>query len=314
MKKYLTKILLFILLFFTLFAVLITVSNKIVLNRNFNVSQTEGNLLILKPNTHYDIIFIGNSHARNFSRHNNHKLVEGILNKKIFNLGKTGGRCGTNEYLFYLQYNFSKGITADTIIHNIFSQMLYGSFSNHASNTFNDEPFSMNFFLQYLAYPYAQNKYQRLFYYLRSKSSRKWFKMQTFSLKAKTDSLTYIDSIAIQEGIEKAYKDGFDKEVFNRAANITEELIKTAQNNGSAIIFITTPTLFGDWPHQEDIASFMFEMNKKYGTKYFNFANCINNPHLYYDNHHLNTKGIEYFTEKFLKPALEQNDSTYLVY
>ena len=314
MRKFIFKITFFTFAIIILFFVLIFITSKIVKNRGFNNSQTESVLLVMKPKTHYDLMFIGNSHARNFSRHNNHERVEKILNKKIFNIGKSGGLCGNNEYLFYMNYCFSKNITADTIIHNIFSQMLYDNFTNKASNTFNDEPFSLNFLVHYVNYPYAQNRWQRLFYYLRSKISKKWLKTQPFSIKERNDSLLFIDSAAIEKGFKRAYKDGFDTVVFIRNAKITEELIKTAQKNGSTIIFITTPTLFGDWPHHEDIVDFMGDMNKKYGVKYYDFASCVKNPHLFYDHHHLNTKGIVYFTEKYLKPALENGDSTYLVH
>lgn len=314
MKKFIIKILVFLaIIFVLLFAIIITTS-QIVKSRNFNNSQTESNLLVLKPNTHYDIIFLGNSHARNFARHNNHQRVEKILNKKILNLGKIGGSCGNNEYLFYLKYCYSKNITADTIIQNIFSQMLFAKFNNVASNTFEDEPLSFKFLIQYINYPYAQNKWQRIFYYLRSKISIQWITMKPFSTDAKTDYLKAIDNEVIQKGFKKTFADGFDRSNFNRSCTITEELIKTAQDNGSTIIFITTPTLFGDWPHQQDVVDFMQKMNKNYNIKYFDFAGCMTNPAYFYDHHHLNTKGVVYFTEKFLKPALQMNDTTYLVH
>jgi len=314
MKKFILKILLFIVLLFTIFLINIYISSIKVQNRNFNNSQTESNLLVLRPNSHYDIIFIGNSHARNFSRHNNHQRVKKILNRRILNLGQSGAYCGNNEYLFYLNYIYSKNITADTIIHNLFSQMLFMPTSNIVSNTFVGEPFKFDFFLKYLFYPYAQNKWLKMFYYIKSKSSKKWAKTKPYSLKSKTDSLLKIDSVAINKGLKYAYERGFDTNIFNRSCKITEKLIQTAQKNGSAIIFITTPTLFGDWPHHDDIVGFMSEMHDKYGIKYFNFANCIDNPNLFYDHHHLNTKGIVYFTKNFLKPALQEKDSTYLVY
>lgn len=293
-----------------MFIFLVFLFSKIVELRNYKNWETESNLLIMRPNTHFDILFLGNSHSRNFSRHKNHQRVEKILNKKIINFGRTGGITGFGDYLLYLQYAYSKNITFDTIIVNIFSQMLFSKSSYIASNTFEDEPFKFDFFIQYVKYPYTQNKFQKLFYYMRSKISLKWLVRMPYSLDAKTDSLLEIDSSKIKKGFEIAFFDGIDTAVFNYNANIVEEIIKTAQQNGATVVFITTPTLFGNWPHHEYVVDLMDYFKQKYNVDYYNFADSIKVPNYYYDHHHLNTKGIVLFTEKFLKPVVFENNNS----
>lgn len=313
MKRFINNILIFSgILIFVLFIWTI-ISSRIVEKRDFKNSNTESNLLILKPNTHYDLIFDGNSHARNFARHNNLQRVEKILNKKILDIGRSGSKGGLNENLFYLQYFYDYGVTADTLIMNIFSQMLYVKRNNLISNAFVDEPLRLNFLAKYAFFKYGQNKPLKLFYYLRSKLDLKWLKTKPLQDTGKFYHLDSINHQAIQKGFAAAYRGGIDTASFRHNEIVIEQIIKTAQAHGTAVIFITTPTLFGDWPYHNEVVTLMQKMHKKYGIKYYDFAKAINDPHLFYDHHHLNTPGIVYFVKNFLKPALYENDTTYLV-
>jgi len=314
MKKFVAKISLFSAILVFVIIILVILFSIKVEKRTFGNWNTESNLLILKPNTHYDLIFDGNSHSRNFSRHQNHKRVENILNKKILNIGRSGSLGGLNENLFYLQYFYDKGVTADTLILNIFSQMLYNKNNNLISNAFVDEPFKIDFFYKYAIFKYGQNKPLKLFYYLRSKLSFSWLKTKPLQ---DTGKFYYLDSInhqAIKEGFKAAYPNGIDTPSFVHNEIVIEQIIKTAQAHGTTVIFITTPTLFGHWPYHNDVVSLMQRMHKKYGTHYYDFALAINDPHFYYDHHHLNTPGVVYFVKNFLKPALNENDTSYLVF
>ncbi|MBN2891083.1 MAG: hypothetical protein JXL97_04375 [Bacteroidales bacterium] len=305
MKKYLFKILIFAFLLIITFLSVVLVSSEIVRKRHFENWETESNLLILKPNTHYDIMFIGNSHARNFSRHNNHKRVENILGKKFLNIGQTAARCGANEYSFYLNYCYSRNISADLIIVTVSTPMLYAEYNNIASNTFEEEPLNIKFLSQYIKFN-SENKWQRIFYYIKSKVEKSWLTKKPYSLDAKTDSLLEIDSAAIEKGFKIAFIDGFDSTTFNNNAKKIENLIELAQKNNAEIIFITTPTLFGEWPNHAELEKLMKIFEQKYGVKYYDFSNEIKNPNLYYDHHHLNTKGIVFFTENYLKPIIDK--------
>jgi hypothetical protein len=85
MKKFILKIFLFAILSVITLIILVVVSSEIVKHRNFKNYQTEGNLLVLQEDKHYDIALLGISHARNFSRHKNHLRIEKILNKSMLN-------------------------------------------------------------------------------------------------------------------------------------------------------------------------------------------------------------------------------------
>ncbi len=313
MKKFVFKVLAISVSFISLFLLLVVLFSLFVERNDFKNWETESNLLVIKPDTNYNLLFLGNSHARNFSRYHNQERVEKILNKTILNLGRTGGKTGYTDYLFYLEYVYSKNITFDTIIVNIFSQMLYSNTNDLSSNTFDDEPFVFDFFFKYLKYPYSNNKGKRMFYYMRSKLNFNWLKTVPYSLDEKSDELTFIDTAAINKGMKNAFIDGVDTSRFNYNCKIVEKIINTAQEHNAVVIFITTPTLFGNWPYYEDVNVFMRRMEASYGIKYYNFAITIPKPEYYYDHHHLNTKGVVYFVSNFLNPVLNSNDSTYLV-
>ena len=73
-------------------------------------------------------------------------------------------------------------------------------------------------------------------------------------------------------------------------------------------MLIIPPALFGKWKGHEETVEFCRIMNVKYGVSFHDFSMSVLEPKLYYDHHHLNTNGVEYFTEKFLKLALHDID------
>ena len=177
MKGFLIRVALYLVLFFiTLYLVLKTLSIT-VYKRDFKNSETESNTLIIKENTHYDLLFLGISHARNFSRTGNHERVEKNLNKKILNLGQGSGKCSINEQLFYLDYFYSKGNTTDKICIVLSPPMLSSTTLPLASTTFDNEIFDISFFSKYLFFN-AENKSERLLNYVQSKFSKNWISMK----------------------------------------------------------------------------------------------------------------------------------------
>ena len=107
-------------------------------------SQTESNTLIIPENNKFDLLFLGISHARNFSRYGNHEKIEKALDKKIINLGQGSGYCGINEQLFYLDYFYNKNNTTKDIIIVLTPSMLTSEKLPIASNTFDNEIFDLS--------------------------------------------------------------------------------------------------------------------------------------------------------------------------
>jgi hypothetical protein len=304
MKKYILNTIAFILLFITIVITLAVISSAIVKNRGFRNWETESNLLMMKKNHHYDLAFIGISHARNFSRHKNHLRLEQILGgKDIINLGKGSSLCGTSMLTFYMDYFYSRNNSCDTIIYVLSPSMMYAKFLDRATNSFNDEPFEFDFLFQYL-HTDLSNKYERLYYYIRSKLTIEWLRTKPYSKESMDYKLDSLDPSAIKEGMKLAYLDGNQAEVFRQNCKHIEKMIHSARDHNSRMIFIIPPALFGKWKGHYETIAFLEDVKEKYHFNYYDFSESVLEPGLYYDHHHLNSAGVEYFTEKYLMPIL----------
>jgi len=100
MKKLIIRVIKFnVLLACTVFT-LICLTTVFVKRNDFKNWQTESNLLIMPGDETHDLMFLGTSHARQFSRHNNHTKVSELLNTEFINLGSTdGGILNQQTYL-----------------------------------------------------------------------------------------------------------------------------------------------------------------------------------------------------------------------
>ncbi|HNQ83328.1 MAG TPA: hypothetical protein PLW31_14300 [Bacteroidales bacterium] len=303
MKKYLINTAIFILAFLILVIALALASSRLVYKRAFRNWEVEGNLLVMKSNHDYNLLMMGISHARNFSRHKNHLRMEKILHQEIINIGIGEGKCGAIDQHFFLEYFYYKRNSADRIFYVMSPTLLNKGFINRASNTFEFEPFRLDFFIKYLGYK-SDNKYERLFYYVKSKFARKWYRLQPRSLDEKKSALKEIDSTKIKEGLKLLLVDGERMDEFQRNCLVVEETIKLAKEHNTEVIFFIPPALFGKWEGHYETMDFLEEMYKKYGTRYYDFSESVLIPEYYYDHHHLNSKGIEYFAENYLKGIL----------
>ena len=303
MKKFITKILVVSVTFPVIVLLLVIMSSTFVDNQKFNNGNTESNLLFIEKDTTYDIALMGISHARNFSRHGNHARIE-KYGKSVINIGKGEGTCGVNEQLFYLKYIYSKHITADTVIYILSPPMLFNEDLNITSNTFDNEPINLDFIFQYLSFP-SQNKYQRILSYFSSKLKPGWILTCPFSLAQMNDKLSKIDTSIIAEGFKKAYTNGLDKDIFRKNCMAVEQTINMAQSNGSVFIFIIPPALFGKWISHNQTIMFCTQMQQKYNVEFYDFSETILLPKYYYDHHHLNTDGIDYFNQNYFKGIIK---------
>lgn len=302
-KKFVFRILSVCICFVGLLVIVLLETSRYVDSKKFKNSQTESNTLVIKSDRRYDIMFMGISHARNFSRYGNHEIVERILNRKIVNIGQGGGLCSINEQLFYLDYFFSKGNKVNTVALILTPPMLTSEKLPIASNTFDLEVFDLKFFYRYLFFD-SENKYQRIIEYCQSKLKSKWISLKPDFTIGKADSLVSIDKTVVEKGILLARRQNINIERFNKSCFHVEKIIEVAEHNNSKIVMIIPPALFGKWPEHNKVIDFANMMKEKHGVKFYDFSESVLEPKYYYDHHHLNTKGIEYFTKNYLNKIL----------
>ena len=303
MKRFLRLTILYIFLLIGLLLIVLETNSYIVKNRKFKNYETESNLLVMNNNEGFDILFMGISHARNFSRHKNHLRIENILDKKIINIGQGGGQCGINEQLFYLNYFYDLDNTTSTVVYIISPPLFFSETLPIASNSFDREPFELQFFLDYLFFK-TENKQERLTSYLQTKLTRLWLSYKPNSKDSYDEKLDSIDFKVVSAGQKLVYNDSVAFNRFNRSIDRVDETIQLALNNHSNVILVIPPALFGKWKGHYRVEEFAKRMQKLDGVEYYDFSESVLVPEYYYDHHHLNTNGVVYFTENFLKPIL----------
>ena len=73
-----------------------------------------------------------------------------------------------------------------------------------------------------------------------------------------------------------------------------------AKQHGTETVFVIAPSLINVWPGQSEVEDFLEKMSHTYGTQFYNFSDAIQDPHLFYDHHHLNSRGVEIFAKDYL--------------
>ncbi|NMH88626.1 hypothetical protein [Flavivirga algicola] len=302
MKRFLFQLVKYLIILMILICVPISVTSTLVKNKGFLNSETESNLLFLKEKNEYDIAFLGISQARNFSRHGNHDRVEGILNKKIVNLGQGGAVCGINEQLFYLDYFYSKKNTVKQLYYILPPQLMFSDTHPFATNTFDIEPFDMSFLTRYIFFD-SENKYGRIHSYLRSKLEKKWLYYAPETKKKQTQVVEEIDYLSAKKKtlVDDTWSSRPDSDRFKKSKQVLMKTIDLALSHKTEIIFIIPPNLLGTKRGLTKVYEFLKTMENIKGIKVYDFSQSVLNPEYYYDYHHLNSDGVIYFTENYLK-------------
>jgi hypothetical protein len=187
------------------------------------------------------------------------------------------------------------------VIYVLSPPLLFSETLPVASNTFNFEPFEVGFFLKYLFHD-TENKVERMSSYVRSKQSDLWLDHKPECLDRNEEFLEKIDTNAILKGQAYAYGGNLNMDRFGISCERIERTVLEAKVNGSKVIFMIPPALFGKWIGHDETMEFALEMREKHGVEVFDFSEVILDPKLYYDHHHLNSAGIEVFTEQCLVP------------
>ncbi len=308
MRSFLIQIIVFSIVCCIVLLSCLEVSSFLVQSRNFKNHETEGNTLVFKQNEHYNIMISGISHARNFSRHKNHLKIESLLDQSVINIAQGSAMCGVNEQFFYLKYFYNQNNSIDKLIYVVSPPMLYSEELPLASNTFKYELFSTNFLFEYLKFD-SENKSQRLIHYIQTKLQPHWLLLKPYSKESMDDYLDKVDTTSINNGFRSAYGNKLNDERFNKASKIIEEEIKFAKKNKIEVYMLIPPTSFGQWPGHESLDLFLRNMQSEYGINYHDFSNTIFKPEYYYDHHHLNSKGVEYFIEHYLSAIFSDKNS-----
>lgn len=307
MIRFILKILLFVFLFVSLVFTITKLFSSKVERYNFENYNTEENLVITPKNQNFDYVFLGLSHARNFSRHENHQRVEDILDISFLNYGKGGGKGNVANQHIFLKNFLKKGNTTNNILYIISMPMMFAERLDKNSFTLDNEIFDLGFFMRFLFGP-GINKKEKLYSYLRSKYKPKWNKNKPYSAKINEKILVEFDTLKIQSGFKLAYVNGLEHNTFERNKEVIKKTIELAKNNNIKLSFIVTPSTFGKWPGHDIVCNFLDSLKLESNIEVYDFSSIYLHKYEYfYDHHHLNTNGVVSFSKDYLKAIVDKN-------
>jgi len=271
----------------------------------FHYSQTESVLNSLPENQAYDVLIMGSSHGRIFSRSGNHYRVEQMLGKTVANISRSAA--GILPEKAYLDYFYSKGNSAKTIVYFIDPFVFSTRSWNERQYFLTDEPFEFGFLPMLFKHGIDPGV---TYAYVKSKFGREWRNNHGIIKLDETYALKYIVQESVRNRIQALYPEGYSKATFDFYVPELEKTIRLAQQHQSRIIFIIPSTLLGKTPGQDDLLTLLKQFETRYAIPYYDYSNAIRTPGLFYNHDHLNVRGVGYFTKHYLKPVLEASASS----
>ncbi len=280
-------------------AALVYASSAYVLRHHWRNWETESDLAIMPAREHVDLVFLGTSHARTFSRASNHRRVEMALDRRILNLARGGGG-GVVPMRAALSVFFERGNTVDTIVYFIDPWVLYSAAWNEDNAFYEGEPFSLDFARQVYRYAGARG----LRDYVLEKLTWSWIDAAPDRTEQDERIVPARSADAAAKRIANLYNAGTDPAVFRKYAALLEDLVVFATAR-TRLVFVIPPTLLGDEPGTPELRALLKRFRSTYGVPFFDLRDSITTPALFGDHDHLNTRGVTLFAAEFLRPALD---------
>ena len=255
-------------------------------------AETEANVPILKQNTQYDVLMLGISHARIFSRHRNHERFEARTGKTMINLSQGGGYGGLDNQLMHFKYFHQKGNTADELILVLSPMLMFNRNPDRTSVAFGREPFDPEFF-NFVLQNGVENKIIQLAYYLRSKIYWDWISTKPFSLDSMDKQIGGLDTAAMKRTMPSAYPYGLDSTQFEDRKRVAEAIFSEASDQKMKITVVMPAALFGKWPGHDETITWLQSIQATYNIDVLDLSErWVMRTDLFYDHHHLNTDGV----------------------
>lgn len=275
--------------------------NEVVLNN----WETEANLPVIQKNKHYDFVLLGSSHARIFSRYNNHLRVENLLNKKFINLSQGAEKGGVVSQQTYLRYFYQRGNTTKTLIYFVDPFMFYNSQLDDNSSLYKNEPFRLDFYYQLLMNQPKNSNIIEAYAAKRldDQEATTYPQYLASSMETKT---TLPSQSTIDSRVQFLYQDSYDEKKFNETVAVLMETVNIAREKNNRVVLIIPSTLFPKQIYDNYVFDSISKASRNGEFEYYNYSSAINDLDLYHDVDHLNTNGVLTFTKIFLEPILLQ--------
>ena len=270
---------------------------------HYNNWETESNLLVMDENRHYDVVLLGTSRGRVFSRDGNHLLMEDILGKKVINLSKGGGG-GLMPAELHLSHFLDRGNRANHIIYLIDVWVFFSAINNENNSFFlRDEPFELPILWKLIREGYPL---KCIFAYLQMIAVHDWKEISRYAapgLTAKT--LPAIDTQKLEKA-RRHYLSRYEQGNFAKYSKVIDRINKRAQKHGIKVTYVLLPILIPDFPGTDQVQSKLKNAAAQEAhVAFYNLVDSMQDRKFYYDHMHFNQTGIAYFTRHFLSRFIQ---------
>ncbi len=292
--KFLKELSLVFLLFLLAFFGMALLANWWTARHTFQLHEVESNLFFINENEQVDMVVLGISHARNFSRQANHAITENALNKNILNLGRGNGLCGLHGQQLYLDFFFENGNSTGEVLFIATPPLMYGTYLDQNQTAFWDEPIRFDF-SKFIIKNGDREKHWQLFQSFVRKLRPSWLSFQKYPNEPMTAQIEKVDPIIIEEGMKLAYPKGRRIETLQENIIYFKKIVSSTKINGAKLIVVIPPAVFGKWPGHEETMEWLQKVKELEDFKIMDLSEAILDKTFYYDHHHLNSEGVQKF-------------------
>ena len=299
-SRFLAKGAVFLLLNLLGLVALIGAPSAYVARQEFRNGTTESNLLMMPSGADFDLVMLGSSHGRNFSRDGNHERVEEALQGRFCNLS-VGAGGGVVPALASLSVFYARGNSAAHVVYLIDAWIFHARAWNEANPFPQGEPFALDL-LYYLVRGGMDPS--RLRDYFTSKLSSSWLRTNP-RLNDMKPPVEFIDPASVENRLEILYPEGVDPVRFRHYVDVLRQVVQTAARNGSRVWLARPPTLLGEEPGSAMLTGFLEELPEPFPqVEVLDTSTALTELSLFEDLDHLNSEGVSVYSAQILRPAL----------
>jgi len=273
----------------------------------FEQWQTDSLLLSTPRDTHFDLVILGTSHARLFTRiKHNYDFLSDALDMQVFNLAIPFGG-GILLEKMYLRNFFERGNRADILLYFLDPYVFFSPLPNKYHKFVYYEPLRMSFLLEMIR---NGMPFERVFTYIRSKFTYRWITQEPVLIAYESATLAdwgiALEPKRMRARAESLYPDGLSQGYFQYYSPMLGEVLEMARAHQCRMILAFPPTLLGHEKGAPQVLELIEGYRKQYDFEFCDFTAAIDDVDLYYDYDHLNSPGLEAFVTRFLEPVLTE--------
>ena len=266
-----------------------------------NNSNTNSSLFTIPSGNMYDFVILGTSRVAVFSGGDSHASVESILGMKFFSFAKPSA--GVLPEKIYLSYFFHQHNQTKNIVYFLDPFVMYSSYRNE-QYPFDEEPYR-NFVL--LSMIQNHFNWDIISGYIKSNLDLRRSPKPRPAYVCGTKSVVSFDKSKLPNEISQIYFNGFDRSRFDEYATDLVDMVNIAKKNNAHMVFIIPPYLWWQQdPGRKHLLDLLEKYKKLYDIDFYDLSNPDEDLSMYADYDHLTCKGVQHFTEKFLKPILKR--------